>query len=97
MHHWVQQELAPGPACQSDAEISAYARQVHNTVYHPAGTCRMGDPADPLTVVDPQLRVKGINGLRVSDASIFPTMIGVNPALTVFMIGERCAHFVLQP
>lgn len=95
LRHWVKQEMVPGPICQSDAALSDYARQVHNTVYHPAGTCRMGDPTDPLTVVDPQLRVKGVSGLRVADASIFPTMIGVNPALTVFMIGERCADFIL--
>lgn len=96
LRHWVERELAPGPAFQTDEEISAYARQVSNTVYHPAGTCRMGDPADPLTVVDSHLRVKGVTGLRIADASVFPTMIGVNPALTVFMIGERCADFLLN-
>lgn len=96
IRNWVKQELAPGPNFQTDEEISAYARQVSNTVYHPAGTCRMGDPAERLTVVDPQLRVKGVTGLRIADASIFPTMVGVNPALTVYMIGERGADFVLQ-
>jgi choline dehydrogenase-like flavoprotein len=89
--------LTPGPAVQSDADISAYVRTTANTVYHPAGTCKMGAPADGTAVVDPQLRVRGLAGLRVADASIFPTMIGVNPNITVMMIGERCADFVLNP
>ncbi len=88
---WIVRELAPGPAVQSDAEISAYVRATANTVYHPAGTCKIGDPTDPLAVVDPHLRVIGVEGLRVADASIFPSMTTVNPAITVFMIGERCA------
>ena len=81
---------------QDDADISAYVRSTANTVYHPAGTCKMGAANDPLAVVDPQLRVRGIQGLRVADASIFPTMIGVNPNITVMMIGERCADFCLS-
>ena len=91
---WIVRELAPGPAVQSDAEISAYVRATANTVYHPAGTCKMGDPSHPLTVVDPHLRVIGVAGLRVADASIFPSMTTVNPAMTVFMIGEKCAALV---
>lgn len=91
---WIVGELAPGPSVQSDAEISAYLRATANTVYHPAGTCRLGELSDPLTVVDPQLRVRGVAGLRVADASIFPSITTVNPAITVFMIGERCAAFV---
>ena len=91
---WIVRELAPGPSVQSDAEISAYVRATANTVYHPAGTCKLGDPSDPLAVVDPQLRVRGVAGLRVADASVFPSMTTVNPAITVFMIGERCAALV---
>lgn len=92
---WVMRELAPGLAVQSDADLSEYARRTANTVYHPAGTCRMGATDDPLAVVDPQLRVRGMRKLRVADASIFPSMIGVNPCLTCMMIGERCAAFIL--
>lgn len=88
---WVVRELAPGPGVQSDADISAYVRATANTVYHPAGTCKLGGPSDPAAVVDPQLRVRGVAGLRVADASIFPSMTTANPALTVFMIGEKCA------
>lgn len=96
MKAWVKRELAPGPTVQSDAALSEYARRTANTVYHPAGTCKMGSPDERLTVVDPQLRVLGTQGLRVADASIFPNMISVNPAITCMMIGERCADFVMN-
>ena len=91
---WIVRDLAPGPSVQSDAEISAYVRATANTVYHPAGSCKMGADSDPLAVVDSALRVRGVAGLRVADASIFPSMTTVNPAITVFMIGERCAALV---
>ncbi|WP_143526352.1 GMC family oxidoreductase N-terminal domain-containing protein [Rubrobacter xylanophilus] len=92
---WVKRELAPGPNVRGDEQISEYARRSANTVYHPAGTCRMGAPDDPAAVVDPQLRVRGVGRLRVADASIFPTMIGTNPCITCMMIGEKCADLVL--
>lgn len=88
-------EVAPGPDCQSDEEWDAYIRETGYTVHHPVGTCRMGDPADAKTVVDPQLRVKGIEGLRVADASVMPTVIGGNTNAPCVMIGERCADFIL--
>lgn len=91
---WVKRELAPGPAVQDDAALAEYARRTANTVYHPAGTCRMGAADDPAAVVDPCLRVRGVGRLRVADASIFPTMIGVNPCLTCLMIGEKCADLI---
>ncbi len=90
----VKRELAPGPRARTDEEISEYARRTANTVYHPAGTCRMGAPDDPRAVVDPQLRVRGVGRLRVADASVFPTMIGVNPCITCMMIGEKCADLI---
>jgi choline oxidase len=96
LRDWVRCELTPGRNVQSDADISAYVRGTANTVYHPAGTCKMGATGDPTAVVDPQLRVRGIEGLRVADASIFPTMIGVNPNIAVMMVGERCADFCLR-
>lgn len=95
LRSWIKQELAPGLEVQDDAALSEYARRTANTVYHPAGTCRMGRQDDPLAVVDPSLRVCGVGRLRVADASIFPTMIGVNPCLTCFMIGEKCAALIL--
>ena len=96
LHDWIKRDLFPGIEVQSDEEISAYARKVAGTVYHPAGTCKMGDAGDQSAVVDSQLRMRGISNLRVADASIFPTMIGVNPNITIMMIGMKCADFILD-
>lgn len=95
LHKWVKRELFPGKDVTSDSAISAYARQVSGTVYHPAGTCTMGSAENPNAVVDPQLRIRGITNLRVADASIFPSMIGVNPNMTITAIGLRCADLLL--
>ena len=94
LQRWVKRELAPGSLVQDEQELSEYVRHTANTVYHPAGTCKMGARDHPLTVVDPQLRVKGVHRLRVADASIFPTMISVNPCITCMMIGEKCADLL---
>jgi choline dehydrogenase-like flavoprotein len=88
-------EVAPGPDCQSDEQWAAYIRETGYTVHHPVGTCRMGDPHNTATVVDPQLRVKGIAGLRVADASVMPSVIGGNTNAPCVMIGERAADFIL--
>lgn len=94
LRSWVRRELAPGSAITDGEALSEYARRTSNTVYHPAGTCRMGRSDDSSAVVDPALRVRGIEGLRVADASIFPEMIGVNPCITCMMIGEKCASLL---
>ncbi|NEW59287.1 choline oxidase, partial [Nocardia cyriacigeorgica] len=91
---WVARELYPGPGTESDAELADYIRRTHNTVYHPAGTVRMGAADDAMSPVDPQLRVKGVEGLRVADASVFPEHTTVNPNITVMLVGERCAELV---
>jgi choline dehydrogenase-like flavoprotein len=96
LQRWIKRELAPGSQVQDERELSHYTRCTANTVYHPAGTCRMGASDQPLTVVDPELRVKGAHHLRVADASIFPTMISVNPCITCMMIGEKCAGLLKQ-
>jgi choline oxidase len=96
LEKWRQRELAPGSDVQNEQELLAYARSTANTVYHPAGTCRMGEKNAPFTVVDEQLRVKNTRHLRVADASIFPTMISVNPCMTCMMIGEKCADLLRQ-
>ena len=91
----IRSEVAPGPAVVDDADLVAYIREVCDTVYHASGTCRMGDVANPLVVTDPDLKVRGMDGLRVCDASVFPTMISVNIANTVMMVAEKAVDLVL--
>ncbi|MDX6524374.1 MAG: hypothetical protein QOI17_1887 [Gaiellales bacterium] len=91
---WLKREVAPGLDVTSDADLSTYGRAVHHTVYHPSGTCKMGAASDDTAVVDPELRVRGVEGLSIADGSIFPTMPTVNPMVATFMIGERCADLV---
>ena len=92
---WLKQEVAPGPKVQSDEAISEYARRVAHTVYHPAGTTKMGDvEKDELAVVDPTLKVRGIKKLRIADAGVFPEMPSINPMLTVLAVGERAAELI---
>lgn len=88
-------ELAPGPEVQEDAQIDAYVRARADTVFHPSGTCKMG--TGPEAVVDPQLRVHGLAGLRVADASIMPFITSNNTHAPVMMIGERVADFIANP
>jgi len=93
MQHLNAQAHVPGPDCRSDDELLAAARDVGITQYHPISTCRMG--IDDKAVVDPSLRVKGIDSLRVADASIMPTMISGNTNATTIMIGEKAADLLL--
>jgi choline dehydrogenase-like flavoprotein len=86
-------ETAPGAAAQSDDDLVAYIRAEAYTVHHPVSTCRMG--VDSMAVVDPQLRVAGIEGLRVADASVFPSIIGGNTNAAVVMIAEKAADMIL--
>ncbi len=92
--NWLKREVCPGPQITSDEEISEYARKVAHTVYHPAGTCRMGAIEDELAVVDPELRIRGLDGIRVADASVFPTMPAVNPMIGVLMVGEKAVDLL---
>jgi len=86
-------EVAPGPAVATEAELIAYIRRASHTVHHPAGTCRMGVDGD--AVVDPQLKVHGLKGLRVVDASIFPFVTGGNTNAPVVMVAEKAADMIL--
>ena len=91
---WVARELAPGPDATTDDELLDYVHQCHNTVYHPAATARMGAATDPMAVLDPELRVKGVSRLRVVDASAMPKLPAVNPNITVMTMAERCADLL---
>jgi choline oxidase len=91
---WVARELAPGPEAQTDDELLDYLHKCHNTVYHPAATARMGSVHDPMAVLDPELRVKGVSRLRVVDASAMPKLPAVNPNITVMTMAERCADLI---
>jgi choline oxidase len=74
LQSWIERELAPGIDVQSDAELGEYVRRSSNSVYHPAGTYRRGSNDNPMAVVDPNLRVRGVSNLRVADTPIFPTI-----------------------
>ena len=87
-------ELAPGNGLERDDELLGWIRDVGETTYHPVGTCKMG--TDQMAVVDPQLRVIGVNGLRVADASIMPTLTSGNTNAPSIMIGEKAADLVLS-
>ncbi|RII21081.1 Choline oxidase [Streptomyces sp. YIM 130001] len=92
--NWLKREVAPGPDVTDDEALSEYARKVAHTVYHPAGTCRMGSSTDELAVVAPDLKIRGLDGIRIADASVFPTMPAVNPMIGVLMVGEKCAELL---
>jgi choline dehydrogenase/4-pyridoxate dehydrogenase len=87
-------EVSPGPQVRSDAEIDAHARAVGITAHHPCGTCRMGAAGDG-AIVDGELRVHGIAGLRVVDASVMPDLVGGNINAAVIMIAEKAADMIL--
>ena len=91
----IAEELRPGPDCRTDEELIADFRARSGTVYHPSCTCRMGPDARRRLVVDPRLRVHGMEGLRVCDASVFPTLIGGNTNAPAMMVGWKGAEMIL--
>ncbi|MDW9358518.1 choline dehydrogenase [Sinorhizobium meliloti] len=86
-------EMNPGPNCRTDADWLDFARSNGQTIYHICGTCRMG--SDEKAVADPTLKLRGIGGLRIVDASIMPTMVSGNIQAAVFMIAEKAADMIL--
>jgi choline dehydrogenase len=92
MSAWISGEHIPGPEADGDEALLAHARRTGTTIFHPSGTCRMG--SDPASVVDPELRVRGIEGLRVADASIMPTVVSGNTNAACIMIGEKAADLI---
>jgi choline dehydrogenase len=87
-------ELLPGAAMKSDADLTAFVRRDTDTIYHGAGSCRMGPPNDTAAVVDSSLRVRGVDGLRVADASIMPEVVNGTTNAACVMIGEKAADLI---
>jgi choline dehydrogenase len=94
MQKLVDGEYLPGPDAQTDEAILAHVRATGGTTYHPTSTCTMG--THPTAVVDPELRVRGVERLRVIDASVMPTVISGNTNAATIMIGEKGAELVAQ-
>jgi choline dehydrogenase len=94
MKPYVKAELKPGPDTSSDADLLAFCRASGATIFHPSGTCRMGH--DEQAVVDDQLRVRGLQGLRVADCSIMPTLVSGNTNAAAIMVAEKAAQMMMQ-
>ncbi|PID36717.1 MAG: choline dehydrogenase [Rhodobacterales bacterium] len=95
MQAHVKHEIQPGGAVVSDAALDDFIREHAESAYHPCGTARMGAAADPMSVVDPELRVIGVEGLRVADSSVFPRVTNGNTNAPSIMVGEKAADLIL--
>ena len=93
MAPFMDREIAPGPNAVDDADFDAHIRATGITVHHPLGTCKMGG-VDRTAVVDAELRVHGVEGLRVVDASVMPDLVGGNINAPVIMIAEKAADMI---
>tara|TARA_B100001013_G_scaffold57578_1_gene30216 strand:- start:1370 stop:1666 length:297 start_codon:yes stop_codon:yes gene_type:complete len=91
---YLEEELIPGKDCQSEDELLSYARSSGGTVYHPVGTCRMGN--DPMAVVNSNLEICNMGGIRIVDASIMPTMVSANTLAATLMIAEKASDLILS-
>ncbi|MGI9311644.1 MAG: GMC family oxidoreductase [bacterium] len=92
----ITEEFDPGARVRSDDDLLRHARATATTIYHPAGTCKMGPANDPLAVVDHRLKIHRLAGIRIADASIMPTITSGNTNAPTIMIGEKCAEMVLR-
>ena len=92
--NYVEEEIAPGKDLETDEEILTWVRNTAETTYHPVGTCKMGN--DTNAVVGADLKVHGLDGLRVADASIMPTLTSGNTNAPSIMIGEKCSDLLLE-
>jgi 4-pyridoxate dehydrogenase len=91
---FMDREIAPGSTATDDASLDAHIRANSITVHHPLGTCKMGLPSDPLAVVDPELKVFGVDGLRVVDGAVMPDLVGANINAPIIMIAEKAADLI---
>jgi len=89
-------EIKPGVQFESDADLATLAGDIGTTIFHPVGTAKMGPASDPMAVVDARLRVRGVQGLRVVDASVMPTITSGNTNAPTLMIAERAAEWILR-
>jgi choline dehydrogenase len=89
-------EIKPGVQFESDADLATLAGDIGTTIFHPVGTAKMGPASDPGAVVDARLRVHGVQGLRVVDASVMPTITSGNTNAPTLMIAERAAEWILS-
>jgi choline dehydrogenase len=89
-------EFRPGAQFQSDEELARLSGDIGTTIFHPVGTCRMGRDDDPMAVVDARLRVRGVSGLRVVDASIMPAITSGNTNAPTLMVAERAAAWMRE-
>jgi choline dehydrogenase-like flavoprotein len=89
---YIREIRHPDQSVRTQADFEAYARQYGRTSYHPVSSCRMGQ--DEMAVVDPQLRVRGLDGLRICDSSVMPSLIGSNTNAPTIMIGEKAADLI---
>jgi len=89
-------EMLPGKQVQTDEQLLEYVKANAATVFHPVGTCKMGLSSDLMSVVGPDLKVHGLQGLRIADASIMPTLVSGNTNAPCIMIGEKAADLILQ-
>jgi choline dehydrogenase len=96
MRPYVAEEMLPGADVTSDEDLLGFIRATGGTIFHPSGTCKMGPETDPMAVVDARLRVHGIQGLRVADASIMPTVVSGNTNGPTIMIGEKASAMILE-
>jgi choline dehydrogenase len=96
LERYAPAEFLPGPQFQSDDELARIAGDIGTTIFHPVGTCRMGAADDASAVVDTRLRVRGVSGLRVVDASIMPTITSGNTNAPALMIAERGAEMIRE-
>ena len=92
MMEYVRQLRFPDENVRSQADYEAYARQYGRTSYHPVGTCKMG--VDAMAVVDPQLRVRGLDGIRICDSSTMPSLVGSNTNAPTIMIAEKASDMI---